>query len=87
MLEDAAAIRKVVIACGYVDLRKGIDGLSMIIGTDRIRLKKAPCFYSVAGGRTGSRGFSGWGMGSCFSISVWNPVPYPGPVHRKKRQS
>lgn len=32
MLEDAAAIRKVVIACGYVDLRKGIDGLSMIIG-------------------------------------------------------
>lgn len=31
MLEDTAAIRKVVIACGYVDLRKGIDGLSMII--------------------------------------------------------
>ena len=36
MLEDTAAIRKVVIACGYVDLRKGIDGLSMIIG-DRYR--------------------------------------------------
>lgn len=32
MLEDVAGIRKVVIACGYVDLRKGIDGLSMIIG-------------------------------------------------------
>ena len=32
MLEDAAGIRRVVIACGYVDLRKGIDGLSMIIG-------------------------------------------------------
>ena len=32
MLEDAAAIRRVVLACGYVDLRKGIDGLSMIIG-------------------------------------------------------
>lgn len=32
MLEDAAGIRKVVIACGYVDLRKGIDGLSMIVG-------------------------------------------------------
>ena len=25
MLEDAAGIRRVVIACGYVDLRKGID--------------------------------------------------------------
>ena len=32
MLNDAAGIRRVVRACGYVDLRKGIDGLSMIIG-------------------------------------------------------
>ena len=32
MLEDAAGIRRVVLACGYVDLRKGSDGLSMIIG-------------------------------------------------------
>ena len=36
MLEDAAGIRRVVIACGYVDLRKGIDGLSMIIGDTHI---------------------------------------------------
>ena len=32
MLEDVAKIRRVVLACGMVDLRKGIDGLSMIIG-------------------------------------------------------
>ena len=32
MLEDAAGIRRVVRACGIVDLRKGIDGLAMIIG-------------------------------------------------------
>ncbi len=32
MLEDAAKIRRVVLTCGTVDLRKGIDGLSMIIG-------------------------------------------------------
>ena len=32
MLEDAAGIRKVVLACGTVDRRKGIDGLAMIIG-------------------------------------------------------
>lgn len=32
MLEDAAEIRRVVLACGFVDLRKGIDGLAMIIG-------------------------------------------------------
>lgn len=32
MLEDAAGIRRVVLACGNVDLRKGIDGLTQIIG-------------------------------------------------------
>ena len=32
MLKDAAGIRRVVLACGYVDLRKGVNGLSMIIG-------------------------------------------------------
>ncbi len=32
MLEDAAEIRRVVLACGFVDLRKGIDGLATIIG-------------------------------------------------------
>ena len=32
MLEDYAGIRRVVLACGAVDLRKGIDGLTMIIG-------------------------------------------------------
>lgn len=32
MLEDVAGIRKVVLACGTVDLRKEINGLAMIIG-------------------------------------------------------
>ena len=32
MLEDAAGIRRVVLACGFVDLRKGIDGLAQIVG-------------------------------------------------------
>lgn len=32
MLEDVAGIRKVVLACGTVDLQKGIDGIAMIIG-------------------------------------------------------
>lgn len=33
MLKDAAGIRRGVIACGFVDLRKGIDGLAQIIGS------------------------------------------------------
>ena len=32
MLEDVGGIRRVVLACGFVDLRKGIDGLATIIG-------------------------------------------------------
>lgn len=32
MLEGAAGIKRVVIACGMVDLRKGIDGLATIVG-------------------------------------------------------
>lgn len=32
MLENVAKINRVVLACCTVDLRKGIDGLSMIIG-------------------------------------------------------
>ena len=32
MLEDVAKIRRVVLVCGMVDLRKGIEGLSMLIG-------------------------------------------------------
>lgn len=32
MLEDYAAVHRIVLACGTVDLRKGIDGLAMIIG-------------------------------------------------------
>ena len=32
MLEDVAGIRRIVVACGFVDLRKGIDGLSRIVG-------------------------------------------------------
>ena len=50
MLEDAAGIRRVVIACGYVDLRKGIDGLSMIIG-DRYHqnpFEKGTDYYGAA---------------------------------------
>lgn len=33
MLAEAAGVKKIVIACGRTDLRKGIDGLAQIIGT------------------------------------------------------
>ena len=46
MLEDVAKIRRVVLACGMVDLRKGIDGLATIIGDryHQIPFKKGTLF-------------------------------------------
>lgn len=32
MFEDVAKIRRVILACGTVDLRKSIDGLATTIG-------------------------------------------------------
>lgn len=32
MPEKAAGIKHVIISCGYVDMRKGVDGLAQIIG-------------------------------------------------------
>lgn len=31
MLSEAPGVRKIVIACGYTDLRKGIEGLSELV--------------------------------------------------------
>jgi len=31
MLANAAGIHRVVVACGYVDMRKGVDGLAQLI--------------------------------------------------------
>lgn len=33
MLAEAAGIKKIYIACGYTDLRRGIDGLAQLVGT------------------------------------------------------
>ena len=33
MLETVTRIRRIVLCCGYVDLRKGIEGLSLIVGS------------------------------------------------------
>lgn len=33
MLAEAAGVSRIIIACGYTDLRQGIDGLSRLIGT------------------------------------------------------
>ena len=33
MLAEAARVKRIIIACGRTDLRKGIDGLAQLVGT------------------------------------------------------
>ena len=33
MLNDAFEIRRVILCCGYVDMRRGCEGLAQIVGT------------------------------------------------------
>lgn len=46
MLEDVAGIRRIIVATGFVDLRKGIDGLAQIVGShyDRNPFEKGTLF-------------------------------------------
>lgn len=85
MLENVAKINRVVLACGTVDLRKGIDGLSMIIG-DKYKqnpLRKEPCSCSAVDVPTGLKDCFGWAMDFFCCINGLNPVHYPGQEPRK----
>ncbi|MCM1237329.1 MAG: transposase [Butyrivibrio sp.] len=59
MLESCTSVRRIVLACGTVDLREGIDGLAMIIGD---RYKQDP--FEKGTGLTASKAYFGWGQGS-----------------------
>lgn len=75
MLENVAKITRVVLACGTVDLRKGIDGLSMIIG-DKYKqnpFEKELCSYSVGDVPTESKVSYGWAMDSFCCINGLKP--------------
>ncbi len=65
MLEDAAGIRRVVLACGTVDLRKGIDGLATIIGDKygQNPFEKGTLFCFAGSVPIGAKGSCGWGTG------------------------
>ena len=68
MLEDAAGIRRVVLACGTVDLRKGIDGLAMIIGDQygQNPFEKGTLFLFCGKRSDRCKGLLWMGTDSCF---------------------
>ena len=63
MLNDATGLKKIYLAAGYTDLRRGMDGLA---GFSSIRMIKIRSFFSAGRRRTGSRDSYGKVMGSCF---------------------
>ncbi|GKH57414.1 hypothetical protein CE91St58_47990 [Lachnospiraceae bacterium] len=54
LLGDAGGIRRVILACGFVDLRKGINGFTHIIGSNTIgiHLKREPFSCSATDAQT-----------------------------------
>ena len=64
MLNDAAGIENVYIACGYTDLRYGIDGLATLV-KNKFELnpfKTNTLFLFCGRGQTKSRAFYGKAM-------------------------
>lgn len=89
MLEDAGGIRRVVLACGTVDLRKGIDGLATIIGDKygQNPFEKGTLFLFCGKWRTAVRGCSGWGQDSFFYIKGLKKGSCFGPGQRRRPPS
>lgn len=89
MLEDAAGIRRVVLACGTVDLRKGIDGLATIIG-DRYGqnpFEKGTLFLFCGKRSDRCKGLLWMGTGFCFCTKDLRTEDYPGQEISRKRQN
>ena len=69
MLNDATGFKKIYLAAGYTDLRRGIDGLATMI---RFRFQldpydKTPCFFSAVRKQIVSKVSYGKAMVFCFS--------------------
>ena len=89
MLEDAAGIRRVVLACGTVDLRKGIDGLATIIG-DRYGqnpFEKGTLFLFCGKRSDRCKGLLWMGTGFLLLYKRLRTEDYPGQEISRKRQS
>ena len=73
MLNDFAGADKVYIACGYTDLRKGIDGLARLVQQQfELDPFTNTLFCSADGGGTGSRDCTGKRMASSCCTSDWS---------------
>lgn len=85
MLNDFNGADKIYIACGYTDLRRGIDGLaSMVQETFDLDPFTNTLFLFGAEAGSGSRHCIGKAMGLSFCTSVWSPAVSNGHGPKQK---
>ena len=79
MLNDFTGADKVYIACGYTDLRKGIDGLARMVQQQfALDPFTTHCSCSAGGAETGLRDYTGKRTVLFWSTSGWNRVHTSG---------
>lgn len=79
MLNDFSGADRVYIACGYTDLRKGIDGLARMVQQQfELDPFTNTLFLFCGGAETGSRDYTGKRTGLFCSTSGWNRVHTSG---------
>ena len=87
MLEDAAGIRRVVLACGTVDLRKALMDWqrSSAISMGKIPSKRERSFCFAESVPIGARDSCGWVPDFYFCTNALRQDDYPGQgIHRKQ---
>lgn len=87
MLAEAAGIKKIIIACGRIDLRKSINGLALLIGTryDLNPFEKNVLFLFCGGRNDRIKGLLWEGTGFLLLYKRLEAGSFSWPGHRKKR--
>ena len=87
MLNNASGFRKVYIAAGYTDLRRGIDGLASIVKFNfQLDPYEKDILFLFCGRRSDRiKGWSGKGTDSFSSTKGWSLAVSAGPVQKKRR--
>ena len=86
MLNNANGFKKIYIATGYTDLRRGMEGLAAII---RFQFNLDPYDKDTLFlfcGRTASKGFCGKVTASCFCTSGFTAVHSSGHGQRTRQK-
>lgn len=87
MLNNASGFRKVYIAAGYTDLRRGIDGLASIVKFNfQLDPYEKDILFLFCGRRSDriKGGLYGKGTDSFSFIKGWSLAASAGPVQKKR---